>query len=273
MSQVEISASSGRRFKTVFSDLVEDLRAFIRRHRVSYEEYHRSLEFLTQVGAAGEGPLLMDTFLETMVDEVQHSGSPGTESNPEGPYFLRGAPLLEPPYVLTQRENEEGEILFFSGTVRSSRGAPLVGALLDLWQADAAGRYSHFNYEEPRYNLRGQFQTDGEGRFEVRTVVPAAYEIPKAGPTGRLLSALGRHAFRPAHLHVKLTHEGFEPLTTQLYMGGDPWIDSDVVVGTVKAPLVATLTKHDSAADLEERGLNRSYFTLSYDFMLGTCTG
>ncbi|MGE5443781.1 MAG: dioxygenase, partial [Ignavibacteriales bacterium] len=156
MSQVEASASSGRRFETVFSDLVEDLRAFIRRHRVSYEEYHRALEFLAQVGAAGEVPLLMDTFLETMVCEVEHGGRPGTESNIEGPYYVRGAPLLEPPYVLPQRENEEGEILFFSGTVRSTRGAPLVGALLDLWQADAAGRYSQFNYEEPRYNLRGR---------------------------------------------------------------------------------------------------------------------
>ena len=173
---------------------------------------------------------------------------------------------------LPQRENEDGGILFFSGSVRSTDGVPLVGVLLDLWQADAAGRYSQFDYPEPRYNLRGRLQTDDKGRFEVRTVVPASYEIPKAGPTGRLLLALGRHAFRPAHLHVKLSHEGFEPLTTQLYMDGDPWIDSDVV-GAVKAPLVATLTKHDSAVDLEERGLKRPYFTLSYDFTLGPCAG
>ena len=197
MTQVETSASS-RRFESVFGALVEDLRAFIRRRRVSYEEYHRALEFLAQVGAAGEVPLLMDVFLETMVDEVNHGGRPGTESCLEGPYYVRGAPLLELPYVLPQRENEDGEILFFSGSVRSTDGVPLVGVLLDLWQADAAGRYSQFNYPEPRYNLRGRLQTDDKGRFEVRTVVPASYEIPKAGPTGKLLLALGRHAFRPA---------------------------------------------------------------------------
>ena len=195
MNQVQASASSGKRFESTFGALVEDLRAFIRSRKVSYEEYHRALEFLAQVGAAGEVPLLMDVFLETMVDEINNGSRPGTESCLEGPYYVRGAPVLEPPYVLPQRTNEDGEILFFSGRVRSVDGAPLAGVLLDLWQADAAGRYSQFNYEEPRYNLRGRLKTDDEGSFDVRTVVPASYEIPNAGPTGKLLLALGRHAF------------------------------------------------------------------------------
>jgi catechol 1,2-dioxygenase len=267
MSQVDSSVSSRKRLQTVVNDLVDDLKAFIRRHGLSYEEYHRAVEFLGQVGTAGEVPLLMGVFLEAVVDEVNYGGRPGTESSLEGPYYLAGAPLLESPYILPQRENEGGEILFFFGTVRSTQGVPLVGALLDLWQADASGLYSHFNYQEPRYNLRGRFYTDDKGQFEVRTVVPASYPIPTAGPTGSLLKALGRQPFRPAHLHLKLSHEGFEPLTTQLYFKGDPLLDSDVV-SAVKASLIATLTKHDSAADLEQRGLNRPYSTLVYDFTL-----
>jgi catechol 1,2-dioxygenase len=98
-------------------------------------------------------------------------------------------------------------------------------------------------------------------------VVPACYEIPTAGPTGKLLAALDRHAFRPAHLHVKVSHEGFGPLTTQLYLADDPWIDSDVV-GAVKPPLVTRLTRHDSPADLEAHGVTRPYFALDYDFIL-----
>jgi catechol 1,2-dioxygenase len=267
MNQVDSSVSSGKRLQTVFNDLIEDLKTFIRRNGLSYEEYHRAVEFLAQAGTAGEVPLLMDVFLEAVVDEVNYGGRPGTESNLEGPYYLAGAPLLKPPYILPQREDEDGEILFFSGTVRSTQGVPLVGALLDLWQAGASGLYSHFNYQEPRYNLRGQFYTDDKGRFEVRTVVPASYPIPTAGYTGSLLKALGRQPFQPAHLHLKLSHEGFEPLTTQLYFQGDPLLDSDVA-SAVKASLIATLTKHDSAADLEESGLNRPYFTLVYDFTL-----
>ena len=267
MNQVNLSVSSSKRLETVFDDLVEDLRAFIRRHRLSYKEYHRAVEYIAQAGKAGEVPLLMDVFLEAVVDDVNHGGRLGTESSVEGPYYATGAPLLEPPYILSQRENEDGEILFFSGTVRSTQGGPLAGALLDLWQADASGMYSKFNYQEPRYNLRGRLYADDKGRFEVQTVVPASYPIPTSGLTGSLLKALGRQPFRPAHLHVKLSHEGFEPLTTQIYFQGDPRLDSDVA-SAVKASLITTLTKHESATDLEERGLNRPYFTLVYDFTL-----
>ena len=258
---------TGARLETVFCELVEELRAFILSHDVSYDEYHQALGFLAEVGAAGELPLLLDVFLETMVDEVNNGRKPGTASCLEGPFYVPAAPLIRRPYALPQRENEPGEILLFSGAVRSADGRPLAGAMLDLWQADATGAYSQFNYPEPRYNLRGRLQTNEEGRFHVRTVVPAGYEIPKAGPTGKLLVALGRHAFRPAHLHVKVSHEGFGQLTTQLYIAGDPWIDSDVV-GAVKPSLITRLTKHDSPADLEAHGLKRPYFALDYDFSL-----
>jgi catechol 1,2-dioxygenase len=264
--------AASARLEAVFDELVGELRALIRRRKIAYAEYHRALEFLAEVGRAGEIPLLLDVFLETTVDEVSHGGRQGTESCLEGPYYVAGAPELARPYVLPQRAAEPGEVLVFSGTVRSTDGRPLEGAELDLWQADATGRYSQFDYPEPRYNLRGRLRTDAQGCFEVRTVVPAAYEIPKTGPTGRLLAALGRHAFRPAHLHAKVTHEGCEPLTTQLYVGGDRWIDSDVV-GAVKPSLVANLVKHDSPAVRDVPGGKRSYSTLGYDFTLAPRAG
>jgi catechol 1,2-dioxygenase len=258
---------AGARLETAFCELVKELRALILRHEVSYAEYHQVLGFLVEAGAAGELPLLLDVFLETMVDEVNNGRKPGTASCLQGPYYVPGAPFIRQPCVLPQREDEPGEVLLFSGRVRSTGGMPLAGAMLDLWQADANGRYSQFNYQEPRYNLRGRLHADEHGHFQVRTVVPAYYEIPTAGPTGKLLAALGRHAFRPAHLHVKLSHEGFEPLTTQLYLAGDPWIESDVV-GAVKPSLVTQLTKHDSPADFEAHGLKRPYFALDHDFTL-----
>lgn len=255
------------RLETLFVELVKELRAFILKQRVSYEEYHHALEFVAEVGEAGELPLLLDVFLETMVDEVNNGQKPGTASCLQGPFYVPGAPLLGHPCVLPQRENEPGEMLLFSGAVRSTRGIPLAGAILDLWQADANGQYSHFNYEEPQYNLRGRLRTDDQGHFQVRTVVPAGYEIPTAGPTGKLLAALGRHAFRPAHLHVKVSHEGFETLTTQLYMADDPWIASDVV-GAVKPSLVIGLAKYDAPAAIAAHGLKRPYYALDYDFIL-----
>ena len=70
--------------------------------------------------------------------------------------------------------------------------------------------------------------------------MPPPYEIPKDGPVGRLLEALGRHAWRPAHLHLKVSHPRHEQLTTMVYFEGDPWLNSDTI-NSVKEPLVVAL--------------------------------
>ena len=69
-------------------------------------------------------------------------------------------------------------------------------------------------------NLRGRFQSGSDGTFEVQTIVPPPYEIPKGGPTGVVLNVLGRHFFRPARLHVKVRHPQYRELTSQLYFCG-----------------------------------------------------
>ena len=66
--------------------------------------------------------------------------------------------------------------------------------------------------------------------------------FPKDGPVGRLLEALGRHAWRPAHLHLKVSHPGHEQLTTMVYFEGDPWLNSDTI-NSVKVPLVVALER------------------------------
>lgn len=257
------------RLNQLFDDLVGTLRTFIRNHHVTHEEYRQAVACLTEAGEKGEIPLLADVFLEVTVDQVDSKGRAGTETCIEGPFYVAGAPAMKSPCVLPHRADEPGEVLIFSGSVRATDDAALPGAVVDIWQADAQGAYSHFNIPEADapYNLRARVSTDQEGRFEIRTWVPASYEIPKAGPTGKLLAAMGRHAWRPAHIHLRITHENCETLTTQIFLAGDPWIDSDVV-GAVKRSLVAGLAKHDNPADLRKLGLARPYYTLSYDFVL-----
>ena len=251
----------------VVSDVLAHLRELIRKHRITHEEYRQAVGFFMETATQGEMPLLMDVFAEWMVIDAAQLGKQGTEQTVEGPFYVPEAPLLTSPYVLTQRPDEPGEALFFSGSVRSTEGAPVAGALLDLWQADALGRYSSFHYPEPAFNLRGRLTTDSNGRFEVRTTVPAPYEIPKGGPTGALLSALGRPAFRPAHLHLKVSHAACEPLITQIYFAGDRWLDSDAA-NAVKGSLITKLEKHTEPRDVRQRGLDRPYCTLAYDFVL-----
>ena len=248
------------RLEAVVTEIVDALAQTVARHNVTYAEYRVATEWLTRAGGqTHEVPLLLDVFLATAVDNVNNHADGATESNAEGPFYVPGAPRLEAPCVLAKRATD-GETLVFSGTVTSSDGAPLAGAVLDVWQANGSGEYSFIHPGVPEYNLRGSLVTDADGRFQFESVVPSPYEIPVAGATGELLAALGRPTFRPGHVHFKITHESARPLTTQIYFEGDPWIDCDVV-GAVKAPLVIRLNRHEGEA-------GRTYSTCSYDFVL-----
>jgi catechol 1,2-dioxygenase len=257
------------RLNQLFDDLNATLKDFISEHHVTYQEFHQALNFLCEVGEKGETPLLFDVFLESTVDLVNNSERGGTATAVEGPFYLPDMPELKSPCVVPHRTNEPGEVLVFSGTVRSTEGKTLPGAIVDFWQADAEGNYSHFNIpkEKAPYNLRARVKADDHGRFEIQTWVPSSYEIPKAGPTGALLKALGSHAWRPAHLHALVQHPECEDLMTQVFLQGDKWIDSDVV-GAVKDSLVAGMEKHDDSAEISKRGLKGPFYTLQFDFVL-----
>jgi catechol 1,2-dioxygenase len=257
------------RLNHLFDDLVARLRSYIRENHLTHDEYRQAVAFFSEIGSTGETPLLMDVFLEVTVDQVDSADRGGTETCIEGPFYVANAPVMKSPCVLPHRSDEPGDVLILSGCVRSTDGTLLPGAVVDIWQSDAKGAYSHFNIPEAEapFNLRARVGVEQGGRFEIRTWVPASYEIPKAGPTGKLIAAMGRHAWRPAHIHLRLTHQGYQTLTTQIFVAGDPWIDSDVV-GAVKGPLVANLQKHDDPADLRKQGLTRPYYTLAYDFVL-----
>ena len=155
--------------------------------------------------------------------------------------------------MLPQRSDEAGAVLFFYGRVISPDGAPVAGAELDMWQADAQGFYSNIHPTIPDWNLRGRFCSADNGVFEVRTIIPPAYEIAKDGPTGIVLRTLGRHFFRPAHLHVKVSHPQYRSLTSQLYFDGGDYLDSDVA-NAVREHLVAKLVRRDHPDDLATEG-------------------
>jgi catechol 1,2-dioxygenase len=264
-----MAENDDNRLELLLNELLDTLKGFIRKHQVRPEEYRKAVLFLHEAGQMGEIPLMADVFLETTVDEVAYGDQAGAGfvSAIEGPYYIEGAPELEPPYELPRRENEPGDVLFFRGTVGDENGNPLAGVVLDLWQCDAEGKYSNIHPGVPENNLRGRFRTDDQGRFEVRTIAPAPYEIPTQGPTGRLLAVQGKHTFRPAHLHLKVSHEGHETLTTQIYFEGGEYVEDDCV-GAVKPELVVPLEKHDDPSDYRERGLDGPYYTLDYDFVL-----
>jgi len=247
------------RARVLLEDLERLLQDFIHKHCVTHDEYRAATDILIATIRAGEESLLFDVFLEAAATDVDNIGKAGSLAAIEGPFYLPDTPVLQPPYVLPQRPGEEGDVLIFHGTVTGADGKPLAGAELDMWQADAKGHYSNIHPDVPPFNLRGRFHTGDDGAFEIRTILPPPYEIPKDGPTGIVLDALGRHFFRPAHLHLKLRHPGYQELTSQLYFSGGEWLDSDVA-NAVRGELMITATPHDDPAG--------RYLSARYDFTL-----
>ena len=261
-TRVEIpDITANPRVVEVVQSLIDRLQELIRENSVSYDEWHQAVRFVIDVADSGETPLLMDVFFEATVDAVANAASAASATAIEGPFYVPGAPMLEPPCVMPRRPDEPGDPLMFSGAVTTPDGDPIVGAVLDVWHSDATvpGTYSNIHPGQPAFNLRGKLRTDDEGQFELETIRPAPYPIPDQGPTGRLLNALGRHSWRPAHIHVKVTADGYQPLTTQLYFQGDEFLDSDAA-SAVKDQLIVPLQPAGS-----ERG---PHLTLSYDFHL-----
>uniref|UniRef100_UPI0030F66F7E catechol 1,2-dioxygenase n=1 Tax=Nocardioides salarius TaxID=374513 RepID=UPI0030F66F7E len=215
------------RVDTLAHEVLSAVHATIRKHQVTYDEYNALKAWLIQVGADGEWPLFLDVFVEHAVEEVATAHRKGNKGTIEGPYYVPGAPERGAEGSTLERE-ESGTPLVWEGVIRSTDGTPLAGGKVDVWQDDNAGFYSQFSEGQPEWNLRGVFTVGDDGKFRIHTIKPQPYQIPHDGATGALIEAAGWHAWRPAHIHVKVSAPGHELLTAQLYFPGDDHNNDDI---------------------------------------------
>ena len=225
------------RVSTLATEVLLAVHDTIRRHKVTYAEYDALKTWLIGVGEDGEWPLFLDVWVEHVVEEVATSHRSGNKGSIEGPYYVPNAPEQGARGTIPMREDEPGPPLVWSGQIRSTDGTPLSGGSVQLWHADSNGFYSQYAPGLPEWNLRGTFTTGEDGRFEITTVRPAPYQIPTDGACGKLIAAAGWHAWRPAHLHVKVNAPGHEEITAQLYFPGDEHNDDDIA-SAVKPELI-----------------------------------
>ena len=241
-------------------EVLDAVHETIRRHKVTYDEYNALKAWLIQVGQDGEWPLFLDVWVEHVVEDVATEHREGNKGSIEGPYYVPNAPEQGATGSVPMREDEGGTSLVWTGTVTSTDGTPLDGAVVELWHADADGFYSQFAPNIPEWNLRGSFTVGADGAFEIHTVQPAPYQIPTDGSCGRLIAAAGWHAWRPAHLHVKVSAPGHELLTAQLYFPGDEHNDDDIASAVKPELILDPLPAGDGA-------------TVAYGFVLDPVRG
>lgn len=204
----------------------------IRDEKVTYDEFNALKAWMISVGEDGEWPLFLDVWLEHVVEDVNTAHREGNKGSIEGPYYVPGAPEQGARGAIEMRAGEAGTPLVWTGTVTSTDGTPLDGALVELWHADSDGFYSQFAPGIPEWNLRGTIECDDEGNFEITTLKPAPYKIPADGPTGWFIDSYGGHPWRPAHLHLMVKAPGKRAITTQLYFQGGEWVEDDVATAT-----------------------------------------
>jgi catechol 1,2-dioxygenase len=249
--------ASQERVNLLASKLVNAVNDIVLEERVTYDEYNAFKAWLIKVGEDGEWPLFLDVWVEHSVEDVATSHRHGNKGSIEGPYYIPDAPEQKSPAKISMRPDEKGTPLLFQGQVRSTDGSPLPNAKIELWHADEEGYYSQFAPGIPEWNLRGAFIADEQGNFHIDTMQPAPYQIPTDGACGQLIAAAGWHAWRPAHLHLKVSAPGYELLTAQLYFPGDPHNEDDIATA-VKPELMLDIKPAESGTGVQT----------TYDFVL-----
>ena len=132
-----------------------------------------------------------------------------TPSQTEGPYYPVALPA-DTDFDLLRNGSArygQGQPAWVEGTVTDTRGVPVAGAVVEIWQCDQAGHYHHpgdGGRADPAFQGFGRVGVGRDGRYRFRTLRPAPY------------------SGRTPHIHVKVKLDRVELLTTQLYVAGDP---------------------------------------------------
>lgn len=261
------------RLAEVMAKLIPHLHAAIKEIEPTQQEWFDAIMFLTRTGQISndwrqEWILLSDTMgVSMLVDAINNRKPSGaSESTVLGPFHLPDAPEL--PLGSDICLDQKGDPMLVKGRILALDGPPIAGAKLDVWQANDAGFYDvQQKGIQPDFNLRGVFRTNAAGEYWFKGVKPKFYPIPADGPVGQLMDALGRHPFRPAHLHYIISADGFDTLTTHIFDPDDPYIHSDAVFG-VKQSLMAKFDLVTDPARQKAAGFAKPYYEVAHDFVL-----
>lgn len=260
------------RLRDIVTSLVQHLHAFAREVRLTEDEWFAGIRFLTDTGRLctdrrQEFILLSDLLgLSMLVATQNRRHAPGcTEATVFGPFHVDDAPAV-PPWGDLAR-GAPGEPCYVRGRVLGLGGEPVPAAQVEVWHADGDGLYDVQHEGSAALYARGRLQADAQGRFAFRTVLPQGYSVPTDGTGGELLRALGRHPWRPAHLHFMVTAPGYRRLITHVFRNGDPHLDSDAVFG-VRRSLIADWVRHEAGPTPDGGSSERPFHTLDFDFVL-----
>ena len=261
------------RLKAVMAVITRKLHEAVKEIEPTEAEWFRAIMFLTNTGQMctdwrQEFILLSDVLgVSMLVDAINNRKPSGaSESTVLGPFHVADAP--EMPMGANICLDQKGDPMQVHGRILDTDGKPIANAKIDVWQANDEGFYDvQQKGIQPDFNLRGVFRTGPDGTYHFRGVKPKFYPIPDDGTVGKLLAQLGRHPFRPAHLHYIIEAEGYARLVTHIFDPNDPYIASDAVFG-VKQSLMAEFKPVTDPAQIAAAGFSGPFYDTEFDFIL-----
>jgi hydroxyquinol 1,2-dioxygenase len=211
------------RLRELMGRLSRHLFAFIEEARLTKSEWSRAIEFLTAVGKAcsathQEFILLSDVLGVSTLVEISAQGPLTSETvgTVLGPVYRDDSPRRDNGASLVELD-DGGQRIEVAGVVRSVAGAPIAGAIVDVWGCATNGLYPSQDPTQPSTNLRGVFTTGRDGSYRFITLRPANYSVPTDGPVGVLLRATRRSPGHAAHLHLWVRAPGYRDVITHVF--------------------------------------------------------
>lgn len=266
-----IEGTTDPRAKEVMTSLIRHLHAFVKDVRLTQDEWETAIGYLYDTGqisgpTRNEFVLTSDTLgISSLVDIINSNPDGGTEASVLGPFYIEGSKMVEVGTNLIG--DSEGDPTVVSGIVRTLGGDPIEGAMVDVWQTAANGLYENQDPEQPENNLRCRMVTGKDGYYQFSTIKPVSYKVPTDGPVGRMLDLQGRHAWRPSHLHYKVSAPGHRNLITEVFCEEDEYIEEDAVFG-VRESLAVPYKKITSEEEAEKYGVPSPFYRVNFDFDL-----
>lgn len=268
-----IAESTDPRLAKVISTITRHIHAAVKEIEPTQEEWFQAIQFLTQTGHKSddwrqEFILLSDIMgVSMLVDAINNRKPSGaSESTVLGPFHVPDVPekMMGDNICL----DGKGHPMLIKGNISDTDGKPINQVKIDVWQTNDDGFYDvQQKGIQPDFNLRGVFHTGTDGKYHFWGAKPRFYPIPDDGPVGQLLGKLGRHPFRPAHLHYILEAKGFDTLVTHIFDPDDDYINSDAVFG-VKESLMAKFDLINDPKRIAEENANGPFYEVIHDFVL-----
>ncbi len=231
-----VTPEQAERLRQIFERCVETMKDVVKEYEITQNELHIAGDYLNRLGKSGTGRSLVDMTLALTSADITNP-TKGTRGNLEGPLHRKGHKVREDGNLMEhQPEADEKRLNLYGAVTDAQTGQPIAGARLDFWQTDG-----HGIYDRKGDHMRGIVVTGEDGGYRIRTVVPKDYAEHDNDPIGELLRAMDRPNRRAGHIHVKAFVDGREVLTTQLFIEGSEYLDSDYVEGAVSDDLILSL--------------------------------